>query len=528
MTGERRGGWSQLTLRHLVDEPSLQLTVVEPGDLSKVIRSAHSVEVVDTANRPRPGAIMLTTGLRFASAPDDPEPQERLISDLVAADAAALLFGTGVHFERVPHGLRAAARDRNFPVLSVDASETSFDLVADFISSGALSAETYLLKRTVWLQNDLLHALAASDPVSALVVRLGTLCKGAAVLYEGDGRIVASTGHGPLRLVWEEISARQRESQRFTVGQWTVATRPFLLRGVRFQLAVASRNGALLDDISPELLETAERVLAAANASRSLVISQERAEAARIVSALRGGLTASQVRQTWDRLRAFSFRVGDDLRVVSASPISDRSRNVVEALLEQAEVGGVPLILDAGREDESGELTAVLAARGAADTWLDELARTHLVGVSGPFSDLTVAARYVQEANTAWHLAGRRHGRGSDRTIVRLDEVDFAAWLLTRRDDAQVADRLERYFGALITSPDLVETVVLYLACDQDVKRTAELLFIHPNTVRYRLRNVEQLVGGRISSAQVVANLYLAFQDDILARAETDVRPRPR
>nr|WP_246331017.1 PucR family transcriptional regulator [Saccharopolyspora hordei] len=522
---DSRGGWPQLTLRHLVDEPSLQLTVVESGDLSRVVRSAHPVEVAEAAAQLRPGAVALTTGTPFAAAPEDPGPQERLVTDLVAAGAAALLFGTGVHFERVPDPLRAAARERSLPVLAVHAAETPFTAIADHITSGALSMETYLLKRTVWLQNDLLHALSASDPVSALVVRLGALCKGAAVLYEGEGRVVASTGHGPLRLVWEEISARPHGAQRFTVGQWTVATRPFLLRGTRFQLAVASRNGALLDDLSPDLLETAERVLAAANASRSLVISQERAEAARLVSALRTGVTASQVRQTWDRLRPFGFRVGDDLRVVVASALRGEPgvRDTAEVVLEQAELADLPLVLAAEREPdhESGELTAVLADGEAAGPWLDDLARTHLVGVSGPFSDLTVAARYVQEATTAWHLAGRRHGRGSGRTLVRLDEVDFATWLLTRRDDSQVADRFERHFGALTTSPELVETVVHYLACDQDVKRTAELLFIHPNTVRYRLRNVERLIGGRISSAQVVANLYLAFQDDVLACAET-------
>ncbi|TDD50762.1 PucR family transcriptional regulator [Saccharopolyspora elongata] len=524
MNADSRAEGPSLTLRHLVDEPSLQLTAVEPGDLSAVVRSAHSTDLADAASRLRPRSIMLTTGGQFAAAPDDPVPQERLIADLVSADVAALLFGTGIHFDAVPRGLRNAARERNFPLLSVD-SQIPFAAIEDFVNRGSLSAETYLLKRTVWLQTDLLHALSASDPVSALVIRLGALCKGAAVLYEGAGRIVASTGHGPLRLMWEEIGAQGPGPQRFEVGQWVVATRPFRVRGSGFQLAVASRNRALLNDISPELLETAERVLAAANASRSLVISQERAEAARLVSALRGGVTSSRVRETWDRLRAFGFRVGDDLRVVVASPVGAERPALVEALLEEAQVEDLALILSEdgdGDDRASGSLTAVLAERDTADAWFELLARTRVVGVSGPFQDLTVAPRYAQEAATAWHLAGRRHGRGSAATIVRLDEVDFATWLLTRRDDTQVADRLDRHFGELIRSPELVETVVLYLACDQDVKRTAELLFIHPNTVRYRLRKVEQLVGGQIASAKVVANLYLAFQDDILARIKPD------
>ncbi|MFJ2199018.1 helix-turn-helix domain-containing protein [Streptomyces violaceusniger] len=49
-----------------------------------------------------------------------------------------------------------------------------------------------------------------------------------------------------------------------------------------------------------------------------------------------------------------------------------------------------------------------------------------------------------------------------------------------------------------------------YLACNLDVRATAEAMFLHPNSVRYRLRRVEELLGGApITSAVIVANLYL-------------------
>ncbi|MCW4354266.1 PucR family transcriptional regulator ligand-binding domain-containing protein [Hoyosella sp. YIM 151337] len=508
-----------LTLRQLIDEPSLRLGVVQSGGGSEVIRSAHSIEIEDAARWLSPGSLMLTTGLRFADKPHDTRPQERLITELQDAGVVALLFGIGVHFAEVPQGLRDAARARQFPLLTV-AADTPFATIEDFVNRGVLAAETYLLKRTVWLQNDLLQSLSAADPVSSLVARLGALCRGTAVLYEGSGRIAASTGHGPLLLMWEEIAARDTSPQRFSVGQWAVTTRPLFLRGTSFWLAIASRSSTVIGDLGPDLLETAERILAAANAVRSLVMSQERAEAVRVISALRQGITTSQIRQTWDRLRPFRFRVGTGLRVVVASPLPGRSDPVDTAqLLEDAQLENLPIVMSDTEDAENPTIgvTAVVAEGAVATAWLEELGRTHLVGVSGPFSDLTVAPQYFNEADTAWKLVQRRRERSADTTIVRLDEVDFAAWLLIRRDDAQVAARLDRTFGALLSAPDLVETIVTYLANDQDVKRTAELLFIHPNTVRYRLRNVEHLVGGSITSAQVVANLYLVFQDDILA-----------
>jgi purine catabolism regulator len=412
------------------------------------------------------------------------------------------------------------------------------------------ATEADLLRRTVWLQNDLLKALAADDPVGSLVIRLGTLSRGTAVLYEATGRVVASVGRGPLRLIWEELTARHAEPlgevrppdplpvtgpHRFRVGRWAAASRPLLVRGAAFHLAIASQDAALIDDLGPGLLETAEHVLGAATAVRDLTLSQERAEAARLLSALRAGVTTSRVRQTWDRLRPFRLRAGTPLRVVSASPLAARGvsldpRRPSDALLEQAQRDGLGLVLtvldesgDAGTDVEADAdalgtpLTAVLADRPPADDWLAALARTHLTGASGPFTDVTAAPRYFEEALTAWRVAGRRHDRGSRDTLVLLDRVDFATWLLTRRDDTQVAARFDRHFGALVAAADLSETVIMYLACDQDVRRAAARLFVHPNTVRYRLAKVEGLLGAPIASASLVANLYLAFQDQILA-----------
>lgn len=529
MSDEDSGTRAKLTLRHLAEEPILQLTVIEAGDQSTVVRSAHSIEIADSARWLSPGSVMLTTGLRFVGDPSAEASQAGLVDELVAAGVAALLFGVGVHFDEVPQGLRTAARERGLPLLAVGA-QTPFSAVEDYVNRGVLSSETYLLKRTVWLQNDLLHALSAPNPVNALVVRLGALCKGTAVLYEHSGRIVASAGHGPLRLIWEEVSARESAPLRFSVGQWSVAARPFLLRGSSFVLAIAARNASVLDSLGRDLLETAERILAAANAVRSLAMSEERSEAARLVTALRAGISTSHIRQTWDRLRQFRFRAGQTLRVVTASPIQGRVRDDADpgdSLIEEAKLEDLPLLLaeDPAADDPAAQLTAVIASAPAGDGWLDLLGHTHLTGVSGPFDDLTVFPRYFDEAATAWQLAKRRHDRGGDQTVIRLDEVDFATWLLTRRDDALVASRFDRDFGDLVEAPDLADTVVTYLACDQDVKRTAQRLFVHPNTVRYRLRNVEHMVGGPISSAQVVANLYLAFQDEILAHRATIDQP---
>jgi carbohydrate diacid regulator len=41
----------------------------------------------------------------------------------------------------------------------------------------------------------------------------------------------------------------------------------------------------------------------------------------------------------------------------------------------------------------------------------------------------------------------------------------------------------------------LMETLRAYLDSDLDIARTAETLYVHPNTVRYRLRRIADLTG---------------------------------
>jgi DNA-binding PucR family transcriptional regulator len=43
--------------------------------------------------------------------------------------------------------------------------------------------------------------------------------------------------------------------------------------------------------------------------------------------------------------------------------------------------------------------------------------------------------------------------------------------------------------------PSLLDTVTAYLEQGSSLEATARMLFVHPNTVRYRLRRVAELTG---------------------------------
>jgi len=147
--------------------------------------------------------------------------------------------------------------------------------------------------------------------------------------------------------------------------------------------------------------------------------------------------------------------------VVAVLPLADKSPDVIGVTLDVARI-------NADREHEI----------------------RMQIGVSGVCRGLADVGRRYLEA----HQALRRCTPA--RPIVSLSELSPFEHLVAS------ADRSTRHSIALESSPltengsgALMETLRTYLDSDLDVTATAEALYVHPNTVRYRLRRIGELTG---------------------------------
>ncbi|WP_354156009.1 helix-turn-helix domain-containing protein [Arthrobacter sp. UYEF6] len=520
---------SPVTLHAVVSEAPLGLAPLVPGNPDAVITGAHTSDIHNPAAWLEPNTVLLTTGLRFVNTERDERLAVRLVEDLRKARVAALFFGVGVYFDQVPAMLVAACKQAGFPLYTV-APDVPFHRIENFINQSQASPDAYLQKRALWLSNDLLQSISAENPVHALIVRLAMACRGTAVLYEDSGRIVESSGDGPTHLIWKELRNGNNRSEIVVIGQWGVMARPLVLRGDGFVIAVASRNHRVLKDLGDLLLETTQRLLAAVNGIAQFSDSRQRHENTQLLTLLQDGVPVAREFRHWERMRAFRFTPYEPLRAVVAANLAQQPMDpsFSEQLLRRAEASGLGLLLaENGRTPESPPgFHAVVSNSSALDAWLELTDRTVFVGLSEPYSDLARTPEAFRDAEAAAGIARRqiqastRTGSGIYRGIVRLDDVDPATWLLARRQSPQDKDKLNLFVEALHGDSELKQTVICYLVNDLDVAKVAGVLFVHPNTVRYRLKKVETLVGGSLSSPRIIANLYLAFHDDIVALSQ--------
>jgi hypothetical protein len=135
---------------------------------------------------------------------------------------------------------------------------------------------------------------------------------------------------------------------------------------------------------------------------------------------------------------------------------------------------------------------------------------TDRVGVSSCFDDLRDTPRALHFAKVM--LRGRPH-QASPVAVFDGSILVIAALAAPEVMVKSIGDALKGFEDL----PDgeretLCETFRVWQDNDASLRRAAEVLFCHPNTVRHRLRRIEKLTGRSLTRPRDVAELCLAFE----------------
>ncbi|MFF8910311.1 helix-turn-helix domain-containing protein [Streptomyces olivaceoviridis] len=175
-----------------------------------------------------------------------------------------------------------------------------------------------------------------------------------------------------------------------------------------------------------------------------------------------------------------------------------------------------------GEDVPAGEPTPVTAhvapgAVSAADTIRRSVARalpiTVTVAVSRPcagLADYPAAFRTTRGVLTITRLRGRR-----DRT-VELGDLGVQGLLLQLEDPSELLRFADRVLAPVLDydrrrRTRLLDTLRTYLAHGLSTARTAEVLFVHPNTVGLRLKRVEELLEVSLTEPDALLQITAAL-----------------
>ena len=130
-------------------------------------------------------------------------------------------------------------------------------------------------------------------------------------------------------------------------------------------------------------------------------------------------------------------------------------------------------------------------------------------------ADRVPAATEVNVPGSARRLAAR-HGTAAV-SVVTSDEVASHELLLATVPASVLRSFRERLLGPLLAYDDqhraeLLPTLREFLACSGSWNACAAKMYVHVNTVRYRIRRIEELTGRNLSSLDDQVDFFLALR----------------
>ncbi|MGV9777949.1 PucR family transcriptional regulator [Streptosporangium sp. NPDC003464] len=499
-----------MRIRDLVGMAELGLTLLVGEE--HLDRGFTGVQITDLPDPGRylSGGELVLSGLMWRNGPGD---SERFVGRLVEAGVAALGAGSA-WFGTVPDDLVQACRAHDLPLLEVPV-EISFRTVAETVAPrhGELRAALGRHRRIV-------AAVAEGAGLSELFALMDGEPAMTGAVVSATGSVVAGAldPADAVRLAHEYLTApRLPSAVRTPTGVFTIFGVGREHRAAGWALVC---GGDLLGeaDLGFELAACVALERTRMEEGRRV----ERRLAEQLISlAASAGSDPAELNAG---LRTCGIGPAEPYSVVNATvtwagtarepDLPGLGGRVLEELLRPRAVaaavadGAVALVPLAGT---AGELAQTL--RAGARALMAGLSGVRVsIGVSAALTGPSAVRGGAEEAGHARRLAEARGGG-----VATSDEIYTHALLL-----ATVPGDVRRSFADRTLDPlvdydrrhhsELVRTLETFLDCVGSWNVCAERLHVHVNTVRYRVRRIEELTGRDLSTMADRVDLFLALR----------------
>lgn len=464
------------------------------GASERAIRWCAITELAD----PRPwlqgDELVLTTGMRQRTA----TLQREFVARVAERGVAGIGFGTGLTHESVPKATLAAAAEYGVLVIEVP-YEVPFIAVDRYVADRVLHSH-YQSQHDLLTRHDALsRALLAGGGLTSLSDALALMLDAPVAVLDAFGGTLASS---PAGFRWPAVAEDAPD----------LVTAPIEMAGanVATLCALGPREGR-------EVLPYAANLVGLELARRQAQLTGRREMLGQVIEDI--AASAMSMNEAQRRLAAHGIDVTRPHAVVLACAPTGATTGFLSL------TGGVYPISDSGAEPvvtaHVGDHLALIVGperdvrevAGVTHRYVAHLGDGARVGIGGSYEG-------VDGLRWSYHEAREALTRGpgvNDRAPLSLPG------LLLSSESLPLAD-LGREVLAPLQAADatsgstLIETLRVYLEEDASVARAARRLFVHRNTVRYRLEQIERLTGRSLESTPDRVQLWLALHVVELAK----------
>jgi len=527
----------ELSVKDLLRIPHFKDAVLLGGKagLDRPVTRVNVMEVPDVIDWVRPGEFLMTTGYPFRQ---EPEVLETLVAQLAERGVAALGLKTKRFIDAVPESAVRAANKHGLPFIELPPSTTFSDVVRE-VMERVLVHESRQLSTLQNRVQRLSHVLLHGGGLSAFLQLLSGLVGNPVVLLDPANRWTTTPDAEAICEGLDETAWRRlRSDSSFETSFLEVGGRHIrvycaeVIEGVQPHLLLLLEANREYDIVDTLTLNWASKFV---GFEISNAQARRKIEAKYIEQFLQDWIAGRIVSPTDLQLRAEAcgcplderaeYRVGV-VRFRERKPRLAELQDLAKRLNWERLAGEVRwTVLE---EELVFLVSAAGEGAGAGDSrreYPGSVANAvRAIAGDRPFQ-LCLGRTTAERGDVpASYREAKRAAEVGSVCMLKQDVVHYAdlgTYLLLYRLMAteEAAEFRRNYLQPLLEYDSrnhnqgaLVKTLKMYFECNGNIKETAERLFLHYNTVTYRLDRIKTELGIPLDEAETRLQLQLAIK----------------
>lgn len=488
-----------LTVRGLTEIPYLETRFyagLEGGD--RVITWAHSIEVAEPWKWLEAGDLLMTVGLGLPTAAEE---QREYVERLAEIEVSGLALGEGFPLPPLSAEMTAAADRCRLPVLFIGWN-VPFAQISRTVAAANYGPQLDRLVKAIRVYDLVRSSVAARAKAPELLKNLEREigCR-IYICANETGRAAFADEMAPPPPIAETFWEAAEEHEGRLPGFLRLAAHGETLLVVPIP---TQRPASLLavprSEVPPFALLQHVATVAAMELER---MWSRREELRRLGSeTLTQLLEGRSIQGSAELLERLGVTGGPlVLLAISSTEEPDSIADLHNTLADES----VPnLLLQRGEA-----LYALVEGDPSIATKVTELLPTDSrIGISAPFDDPTEVPTALQQAK--WALGAT----SDERPVAHHGQ---AASLFGPRSPSEAQMTVDEILGAILDydrehGTELLHSLKVFLLCNRSWKRATAELFVHKQTLVYRIQRVEQLTGRKLTDTGDVAELWLALR----------------
>ena len=476
--------------------PHLRLSLHSgESGLDSAVSWTHTTDLPEPWRWVAGGELLMTNGM---SMPRTAAGQEELVRQLVDNGATALAIGAEMYAPPLTKRMGAVSDELGFPVLWV-AFPMPFVSISRTVAEATLLEQSQRLIRTERIYRALQLISADKEGLRVLTAGLSRELDCPVFICERDS--------GGLWIGDDLLEPPVREAVREQRGRLRAGVMASSLDGNRRALmtTLPTHADALLvclpqphSEPDAILLQHAATVCALGISQARLTIEHERRAGAELLVQILDGYLAADTIQA-----RLAERGIDD---ASAWVVAARGKDE-DSLLEmhvQLWRGDIPHLT----VHRTGLALSILGAE-SLDRYLDAAGSDTQIGISDALDGAGRIAEAEKEARWALDAA-------IERSVAQVRYAEAVPELGPRTPE-EADSFIRRVLQGVLSRPaperdELLGTLSSFLHHERSWQRTADSMHLHRQTVLYRIRKVEQLLGLSVSDTGDLATLWIAMR----------------